>query len=117
MASTKDISRETNTRFWIMSAYKPGTRLDPNDPADKRMARTWLDIYRELKRQDARGVLSLTHKHQTLAQRLNDAIAAYRIESATREDDPRHLEAQQAKAQALNEASMWQEMLAGQRIT
>ena len=106
MASQRDVARETNARFWIMTAYKPGQALDPADPTDRRMASIWLDINRELMRQNRQGVLVLTHQHTSLSQRLNDAIAAYRVESALREDDPRYAEARNAKTQALNEAAL-----------
>lgn len=117
MASPRDIAKETNARFWIMTSYKPGISLSPADPADKRMARVWLDIHQELVRQNAQGTLSLTHKHPTLAQRLSDAINAYQIESTTTASDPRYAEARSAKSQALNEASMWQAMLVDSRLT
>lgn len=116
MASTSDIAKETNARFWIMTSYKPGISLDPADPADKRMARVWLDVHKRLIRQNAQGILSLTHKHSAIAQRLTDAIRAYQIESTTRESDPRYAEARAAKAQALNEAGLWQEILSKQLI-
>ena len=117
MASPRDIAKETNTRFWIMTFYKPGLALNATDPADKRMARVWLDIHRDLVQQNARGTLSLTHKHPTLAQRLSDAINAYQVESTTAASDPRYAEARSAKSQALNEASMWQAMLVDSRLT
>ena len=117
MASQTDISKETSARFWILTTYKPGVRLDPDDPADKRMAKVWLDIYQQLVKQNARGTLTLTHKHPSFAQRLNDVISAYRIESTTREGDPRWVEARRAKHQALNEAVLWQEMLTSSSMT
>lgn len=115
MASQRDIARETNARFWIMTSYKPGEALDPADLTDRRMARIWLDINRDLTRQNRLGTLALTHQHPSLAQRLNDAIAAYRVQRTLREDDPRYAEARDAKTQALNEAALWQETLVASR--
>jgi len=111
MASRNDIARETNTRFWLTTFYKPGVALSNLDSADKFMARRWLEIYRDLVRQNADGVLSLTHKHPSLSERLNAAIDAYRVEASTNERDPRYTEARAAKAQALNEAALWEDML------
>jgi hypothetical protein len=117
MASPRDVTNETNARFWIMTSYKPGIALDPGDPADKRMARIWLDVYRDLVRQSERGTIALTHKHPELAERLNRAIRAYQIESTTRQSDPRYAEARARKAQALNEAGYWQAMITSRRPT
>lgn len=111
MASQQDIAREANARFWITTYYKPGVSLSPDDSADKFMAKRWLEIYRDLVRQNAQGTLSLIHKHPTLAARLDDAIRAYKVESTTGVHDPRYAEARAAKAQALNEATLWHEML------
>jgi hypothetical protein len=113
MATQQDLSREANARFWITTFYKPGTPLDPADSADKFMARRWLEIYRDLARQNARGTLTLIHKHPSFSARLNDAIRAYQVESTINVTDPRRVEARAAKAQALNEAAMWHEMLVG----
>jgi hypothetical protein len=120
MASQKEISQETNARFWISLGYKPGVALNPADSGDKRMAKAWLDIYRDLVRQNSRGTLSLTHKHPSVAQLLDRAISAYRIESTTAVGDPRFADARRAKHEALNDASLWQAMLtssSSERIT
>ena len=116
MANQRDIARETNVRFWIQTAYKPGVALDPADPADRQMTRAWLNIYRDLVQQNARGTLSLTHKHESLARRLQDAVDAYRIESTSREGEPAWVDARRMKHEALNDVALWQEMLHGQRI-
>lgn len=120
MASQQDISREANARFWITHGYKPGVALSRTDSADKLMAKAWLDIYRDLVEQNRRGVLSLTHKHPSLAQLLDSAIRAYQIESTASVQDPRYTEARAAKSRALNEAALWQDMLTSasrERIT
>jgi hypothetical protein len=120
VATQRDIAKETNARFWIGTSYKPGVNLDPADPADRHLMRNWMDVYKDLLRQNARGTLSLTHKHPTLAQRLADAIHAYQIESTTRQGEPRYVEARRAKHQALADASLWQSMLttsSSERIT
>ena len=49
------------------------------------------------------------HAHSTL--RLDRAIRAYQIESTTQQSDPRYAEARAEKAQALNEAGMWHDIL------
>ena len=111
MASQQEIAREANARFWITTYYKPGLPLNPQDSADKLMAKRWLQLYRDLVKEAARGQLSLIHKHASFAARLNDAIRAYKIESTADVQSQRYAEARQAKAQALNEASMWLDML------
>lgn len=115
MASHQDIAKETNARFWITTFYKPGVPLSSEDSADKLMAKQWLRIYHELLHRNAMGSLRLIHKHQSLAERLNNAIAAYQVESTTNVNDPRYEEARAAKSQALNEAALWYEMLVGSR--
>jgi hypothetical protein len=116
MASQREIAKETNARFWITTSYKPGVSLDPNDPADKQMARLWMDIYKDLVRQNMHGALSLTYKHEGLARRLNDAIEAYRIESRVPQGSPRWVDARRAKHEALNDAGLWRTMLENRHI-
>lgn len=111
MASQRDVTNETNARFWLTTQYKMGDALDPADPQDRRLTRIWLDIYRELLAQNAHGRLVLTHKHPAIAQNLADAIAANRIERTTRENDPRHIEASRVRNQAVNDAGMRQDMI------
>ena len=48
-----DAYAETNRRFWKLTKYKPGRRLDMSDPEDKLRAPTWVEIFREVQR-DAR---------------------------------------------------------------
>ena len=81
------------------------------------MAKIWLDIYRALLQENTRGTLVLTHKHDGVAQSLNDAIGNYQVERTTREGDPQYAEARRAKAQALNDAAMWQTMVLAQEQT
>jgi hypothetical protein len=115
MASQRDVTQETNARFWLTTQYKMGHPLDPADPADKRLAKIWLDIYRELRRQNAHGTLMLTHQHPAIAQNLADAIAAYHVEHTTREDDPRHTEARRVRNQAVSDAGLRQELIMSNR--
>ena len=111
MATQQELAREANARFWITTFYKPGVSLSKDDSADRVMAGRWLNIYRDLQQQNARGTLSLLHKHPQLAARLNDAIRAYQIESTTDVNDQRYRDARIAKNQALDEASLWHTML------
>ena len=111
MASQQEIAKEANARFWVTTFYKPGVPLNAADSADKFMARQWLSIYKQLVQDNARGTLSLTHKHPGFAERLNDAIRAYQVESTTNVRDPLYAEARATKEQALNEAALWHEML------
>lgn len=111
MASQQEVAREANARFWITTFYKPGVALDKNDSADRVMAKRWLALYRQLQQENARGTLSLIHKHESFAARLNDAIRAYQIETTAPVQSQRYAEARAAKAQALNEAGLWLDML------
>lgn len=115
MASQQDIAKEVNARFWLNTFYKPGVALSAADSADKFMAKRWLEIYRDLVRQNARGTLRLIHQHPSIAALLDDAIRAYQIESTTNVRDPRYAEARAAKTRALNEAVLWHEMLVPSR--
>lgn len=111
MASRREVIEETNARYWVSTGYKLGEALDPNDPTDRMHAKRWLDTYRDLLHQNARGILMLLHKDPSFAQSLTDAISAYRIEHATHAGDPRYAEAQRVKHQALSDAGMWGEMI------
>ncbi len=44
-----NLYKETNQRFWDRTRYKPGQRLDMSDPRDRAMAKTWLQIYDEVR--------------------------------------------------------------------
>ena len=111
MASRREVIEETNARYWVGTGYKLGEALDPRDPTDGMHARRWLDTYRDLLRQNARGALTLLHKDPSFAQSLTSAINAYRIERSTQAGDPRYAEAQRVKQQALSDAGLWQEMI------
>jgi hypothetical protein len=111
MASRRDVIQETNARYWVGTGYKLGEALNPKDPTDRMHAKRWLDTYRDLMHQNARGTLTLLHKDPSFAQSLDNAINAYRIERQTREGDARYAEARRAKQQALNDAGLWQEMI------
>lgn len=52
--------KETNTRFWNRTHYKPGQKLDMSIPEDKRMAKIWVDIYHDVQREANAGTLQLT---------------------------------------------------------
>lgn len=111
MASRRDVIQETNARYWVGTGYKLGEALNPKDPTDRMHAKRWLDTYRDLMQQSARGSLTLLHKDPSFAQSLDNAINAYRIERQTREGDARYAEARRVKQQALSDAGLWQEMI------
>jgi hypothetical protein len=70
------IDKETDARFWAQLHYKPGQKLDPNDPLDKAMIPAWLDIYKKVRAEDRAGRLVLTYNNPHVAQRIADAHAA-----------------------------------------
>ena len=60
----------TNEAFWQITRYKPGQRLDMSVPKDRAMAKSWLDIYRDLRARRDRAT--------TAAQRtLNETVTPY----------------------------------------
>ncbi len=95
-ANADRINAETNARFWAQTHYKPGQNLDPSQPADKAMAKVWMDIYRKVKAEAAGGRLVTTYDHPEVAQHLADAAVADRAAAV-------HLEAA-AKAPSPEEA-------------
>jgi len=70
------LTKETDARFWASTGYKPGTKLDPNDPHDRAMMKTWMDTYAKVKAEDAAGRLHLTYNHPDVAKDLSDAALA-----------------------------------------
>ena len=110
MATRQEIAKETNARFWVTTQYKPGEPLNPDDETDRQHIRTWLDIFNELGQQNARGELVLTYTHPSFAQSLEAAIAASQIERSINEYDPRYTESRSARAQAFNDAALWQDI-------
>lgn len=39
----------TNRVFWQITKHKPGQRLDMNDPRDRAMSKTWMDIHAQVR--------------------------------------------------------------------
>jgi hypothetical protein len=70
------LDKEADARFWAQTGYKPGQRLDPNDPKDRAMVKTWLDVFAKVKAEDAAGKLVLTYIHPQVKQHLQDAAVA-----------------------------------------
>lgn len=70
------ITKETDARFWAQAHYKPGQKLDPNNPTDRTMMPIWMDIYKKVKAEDNAGRLVLTYNHPEVAQALADAHVA-----------------------------------------
>jgi hypothetical protein len=87
------IAHEADQRFWAQVGYKPGQKLDPNDPTDKAMIPIWLDIQTKVKAEDAAGHLVLTHDHPVVAQNIAEAqaasaVAAQHLDAAAGAPDP-----------------------------
>lgn len=83
--SLKDLYNETDARFWAQTGYKPGQKLNKNDPRDAAMMSVWNQIFGEIKKQNAAGMLQLTYNSPVVQQHIGDAKAAT-------EDTVRHLE-------------------------
>lgn len=52
--------KEANARFWRDTRYKPGQNLDMADVQDRKMAKVWMDIFRQVQREANKGRLSFT---------------------------------------------------------
>ena len=79
---SKDIiNRETDARFWA-TGYRPGHKLDPNNPTDKAMLPVWMDIFRKVSREADAGTLVTTYDHPEIAQHLADAAVANKAAAA-----------------------------------
>jgi hypothetical protein len=67
---------ETNARFWERIGHKAGKRLDMIVVDDRRMAKIWTDVFREVQREAAAGTLVLTPPLDTrLAPEVNVALS------------------------------------------
>jgi hypothetical protein len=108
MAATPPVSRdvlnrETNARFWASTGFRPGQKLDPNNPTDKAMMPVWMDIFRKVKAEADSGTLVTTYDHPAVSQGLSDAtvankVTAMHVEAAARSTDPRDVQANAAAA-------------------
>lgn len=87
------LDRETDARFWGQTGYKIGQKLDPHIPADKAMAKVWLDIFNKVKRENDQGRLVLTYNKPGVERHLNEAANAQaaaidNLHAAASADDP-----------------------------
>jgi len=82
MADREILTRETDARFWSQTGYKPGQKLDPNNPTDKAWAAVWLDIFKKVQRESDAGKLVTTYDHPEVAQHLSDAAVAGKAAAA-----------------------------------
>ena len=112
------LNRETNARFWAQSGYKPGKRLDPNNPLDKAKMPVWMDIFRKVTSEADAGTLVTTYDRSEVAQPLADAVlastvTAVHVDAAKNAPDPTTAQqhtaaavtATQVASQKLNEAA------------
>ena len=112
------LNQETNARFWAQTGYKPGKRLDPNNPLDKAKMPVWMDIFRKVTAEANAGTLVTTYDQPEVAQQLSDAevastVAAAHVDAATKAPDPATAQqhaaaaavAAQVSSQKLNEAA------------
>ena len=53
--SKERLYKETNERFWNQTQYKRGQPLDMDDAQDRKMAKTWLAIFRQVEKEAAGG--------------------------------------------------------------
>ncbi len=106
-ASLPTIYQETDVRFWTQTHYKPGHKLDPNNPADQMMLPLYMQILHQVQEEDRTGHLVLTFLDPAVTQAINDAalahdVATTHVEAAAAEPDPaaadQHVEAAAAAA-------------------
>lgn len=74
--SLKDLDAETDARFWAQTGFSPGKKLDPHNPRDAAMMPVWNQIFADVKKQDAAGILQLTYNSPIVQQHIGDAQAA-----------------------------------------
>jgi hypothetical protein len=74
--SKDTLNKETDAQFWAQTGYKPGQKLDPNNPTDKAYESVWMDTFRKVKRAADAGTLVTTFDHPVVAQHLSDAAVA-----------------------------------------
>lgn len=86
------LDKETDARFWAQLHFKPGQKLDPNDPLDAAMIPAWLDIYKKVGAEDRAGRLVLTYNNPHVVQRIADARAADHAAAAHRDIAAAHPE-------------------------
>jgi hypothetical protein len=87
------LNKETDALFWAQTGYKPGQKLDPNNPTDKAYESVWMDTFRKVKRAADAGTLVTTFDHPVVAQHLSDATvanaaAAAHLDAAVAARDP-----------------------------
>jgi hypothetical protein len=76
------LNKETDALFWAQTGFKPGQKLDPNNPTDKAYGAVWMDIFRKVKRAADAGTLITTFDHPVVAQHLTDATVANKAAAA-----------------------------------
>lgn len=68
MADDRILIDATNATFWQLTNYKPGKRLDMSIADDRKMAKIWIDIYREIRgHQDRATQVALRTQAETHA--------------------------------------------------
>lgn len=111
MAIDKDtLKKETDALFWAQTGYKPGQKLDPNNPTDKAYGTVWMDIYRKVERAAKAGTLVTTYDHPVVVQHLTDAevankAAAAHLDAAVAAKDPATTQANVAAATTATQIS------------
>lgn len=76
------LNQETDARFWAQTGYKPGQKLDPNNPTDKAMEPVWWHFYNTVKAEADAGKLVTTYDHPEVVQKLTDAAVAHKAAAA-----------------------------------
>lgn len=93
MSDMSTLNQETNARFWAQTGYKPGHKLDDNDPSDRAMRKAWMDVYAKVRAEDQAGALHLSYNNPDVKQGLSDAHVAHEmvvqhLDAAAKEPDP-----------------------------
>jgi hypothetical protein len=109
MTDSATLLKEVDARFWSLG-YKPGQKLDPRNPQDKKMIPVWESIHKKVLAEDRAGKLVLTHLHPEVAQHLSDAevanrAAAAHLDAASKASDPWDVQANVAAATTASQIS------------
>jgi hypothetical protein len=74
-ATHAKLDHETDARFWAITGYQPGKKLDPSNAHDVLMIPVWKAIYDEMLYQYTAGVLQWTYDHPAIAKAIDDATS------------------------------------------
>jgi hypothetical protein len=70
------LNKETDSRFWVTTGYKPLQKLDPSIPTDRAQVPVWNAIHAQVVAEDHAGHLRLTYNDPAVIAKLAAAAKA-----------------------------------------